>query len=251
MDKGISFPNDFNSALEDLELNSGWNRYRVKMIEHFLNKYGINSVLEIGSGDGNVAIPLSRSRKWVCVEPDMKGAEKTSLAEIETYNCFLSDLQIPSNTIPCVGIFDVIEHIEHDQMYLKEIWHMTKESGHLLLTVPAIPSMYSTFDIIVGHFRRYSKGNLRTLLESEGFKIIECRYIFSFLAVPRYISKLFDSRSDSDFSSQEALSRKKRNYKVLDLVLTRMTINVLHRIERSILVPFGLTLVCIAQRVEN
>ncbi len=76
------------------------------------------------------------------------------------------------------AMLDVIEHIENDVQALID-WRLRMESGtRLVVTVPAMQWAFSKFDTDLGHFRRYSKKQLRTSLADAGFVVERCDYLF-------------------------------------------------------------------------
>jgi hypothetical protein len=44
-----------------------------------------------------------------------------------------------------------------------------------MITVPALPSLWSLRDDLAGHRRRYLRGQLMALLPKAGFQVLECR----------------------------------------------------------------------------
>lgn len=57
-------------------------------------------------------------------------------------------------------LLDVLEHIENDSQFLREITSNMKQGALLLITVPSNMSLWSPHDEFHGHFRRYSKNDL-------------------------------------------------------------------------------------------
>ncbi len=68
-------------------------------------------------------------------------------------------------------LFDVLEHIESEGDFLQASKFHLADSGALLVNVPANPSLYSKYDRVVGHIRRYSARHLAELAEKNGFRI--------------------------------------------------------------------------------
>jgi 2-polyprenyl-3-methyl-5-hydroxy-6-metoxy-1,4-benzoquinol methylase len=56
---------------------------------------------------------------------------------------------------------DVIEHTDDDQQVVRHLGSLVKPGGVLIVSVPALPEMYSEFDAIQGHRRRYRPETLR------------------------------------------------------------------------------------------
>lgn len=66
---------------------------------------------------------------------------------------------------------DVIEHLPHDDVAVKELGRIGANKAILILTVPHNPSLWSASDLYEGHFRRYSVERLVKLLVGGGFSI--------------------------------------------------------------------------------
>jgi len=59
-----------------------------------------------------------------------------------------------------VFLMDVVEHIEDDAKFLEAALAHLKPGGTLILNVPFGPSLYSVYDKLIGHYRRYTKRQL-------------------------------------------------------------------------------------------
>jgi SAM-dependent methyltransferase len=62
-----------------------------------------------------------------------------------------------------VLLLDVIEHVQDDASFLEDSTFLAKPGGHLVVNVPASPRLYSRYDVVAGHLRRYTP---RALLEA-------------------------------------------------------------------------------------
>ena len=60
-------------------------------------------------------------------------------------------------------LMDVLEHVEDDFLLLSRLLEQLPEGGHLLLTVPADPRLWSEHDESFGHFRRYDLDRLEAV----------------------------------------------------------------------------------------
>jgi len=56
---------------------------------------------------------------------------------------------------------DVIEHVEDDFALVSQVLALLRPGAHLLITVPADPSLWSQHDESFGHWRRYDAERLR------------------------------------------------------------------------------------------
>lgn len=77
-----------------------------------------------------------------------------------------------------VVISEVIEHIEDDDAFLRDIFSHLKEDGLLFLTTPSKENVlyrlgfYKKFDKKVGHLRRYTVNSLQRILRANGFEVL-------------------------------------------------------------------------------
>lgn len=93
---------------------------------------------------------------------------------------------------------DVLEHIEDDLAFLKDVVSKADSKAAFIITVPAFMSLWSGHDVYLKHFRRYTKSNLQSLVEKSGLEVISLRYTYSTLFPIAYIQrKLVGSRNAS------------------------------------------------------
>lgn len=87
---------------------------------------------------------------------------------------------------------DVLEHQADEIPFLEEIKQKMDPAAKLILTVPALPFLWSKWDELLGHHRRYTKQSLRRVLNQAGFKIEEIKYLFPELTLPGLWRKFRD-----------------------------------------------------------
>jgi 2-polyprenyl-3-methyl-5-hydroxy-6-metoxy-1,4-benzoquinol methylase len=66
---------------------------------------------------------------------------------------------------------DVIEHLDDDRGALSQLVALVRPGGVLIVSVPALPDLFSEFDRVQGHRRRYRPEDLRTTLEAARLRI--------------------------------------------------------------------------------
>jgi len=71
---------------------------------------------------------------------------------------------------------NVLEHVENDNFALEHIFKMLKKNGQACILVPSHKFLYNTIDANIGHFRRYTKKELRNKIEKTDFKIVKMYY---------------------------------------------------------------------------
>ncbi len=89
-----------------------------------------------------------------------------------------------------VTLLDVLEHQEDDRLFLRELAAKMEPGAVLILTVPAMPSLWSEWDAALGHFRRYRKLSLRATLPGEQFEIVELSYLFPELLPAGWVRRI-------------------------------------------------------------
>ena len=75
-----------------------------------------------------------------------------------------------------VILMDVLEHIDDPVGFLKLIFDHLKPGGNLLVNVPAYPLLYSKYDKVAGHLKRYTLASLKDEFEKSGFELVKSSY---------------------------------------------------------------------------
>jgi hypothetical protein len=65
----------------------------------------------------------------------------------------------------------VIEHLDDDRAAIANLSRLMRPGGLLMVSVPAMPELFSEFDRVQGHRRRYRPDDLRTAFDSTGMVI--------------------------------------------------------------------------------
>jgi SAM-dependent methyltransferase len=65
---------------------------------------------------------------------------------------------------------DVIEHLDDDRAAIRTLSGMVRPAGLVIISVPARPDLFSEFDRIQGHRRRYVPETLRAAFEGSDFE---------------------------------------------------------------------------------
>ena len=68
-------------------------------------------------------------------------------------------------------VLDVIEHIDDDRGFLRRIAQLLLPGGVAVVSVPARPDLFSEFDRIQGHRRRYLPDSLRAAFVDSGLRV--------------------------------------------------------------------------------
>jgi SAM-dependent methyltransferase len=154
--------------------------YRDALVRDF-RAYLHGSVLEVGAGVGQVTselLKLKEIERLVSIEPDAAFCARlrAEFPNLNVHQGIAGDLQSATNWNAILSV-NVLEHIERDQEELA-VYHrlLRPAGGALCLFVPARPEIYAPIDRDFGHFRRYTRAELRKKLEGAGFRLVRFRY---------------------------------------------------------------------------
>jgi SAM-dependent methyltransferase len=73
-------------------------------------------------------------------------------------------------------LFDVLEHLEDDHAFLRACLFHLKIGGRLIVNVPARQELFSKYDRVAGHARRYTLQRLKSLADATGLQTEVCTY---------------------------------------------------------------------------
>lgn len=249
-----SFPDSGVEVFDQVDESSFWFAHRNQMIEQMLRRNDISgSFLEVGSGSGVVAAHLaSVGRTVAAVEPIESGALRAAERGVTLSFCGdLESLQLPDASVPAIGMFDVIEHIETPGALLAETLRVLQPGGALLITVPAHQWLWSDFDVWNGHYRRYTKATLEHELTAAGFAVIENSYFFLPLLLPAAVSRVVVGKLRAARSKQQIEEDLASDLSPGSPVVDRI-LRAVHKPELAALgkvpVPTGTSLIALARK---
>jgi len=125
--------------------------------------------LDIGGGAGRFRDQIERATRWRVDMTDLNlpalRMARPARGRTLYYDVTRADTRL-LGSYDVAFLFDVIEHIQSPgRLLLAAVEHL-RPGGHLFLNVPALQSLYSAYDVVQGHVRRYSRGTLAAELES-------------------------------------------------------------------------------------
>ena len=100
---------------------------------------------------------------------------KLGPAHVKKGSC--TALPLEDGSVDVLTALDVIEHVEHDRQALCEFARVTRPGGIVVITVPALMSLWSDWDVALHHFRRYTRPTLLDLVPRDAFEVVHCNYV--------------------------------------------------------------------------
>ena len=183
-----------HKTLETMAFAKWYNEWLYSLMKRYLGK----DILEVGVGIGNFTKLLSKSDKVTAVDIDRGYIDKLKEEEIENALFGYGDIEkgryfFEGKKFDSIVCLNVLEHIKNDNKALKNMNSLLKKEGKLILLVPAFTFLYSDFDKLLGHYRRYRLKDILKKVESSGFEVVSKRFLnwwaaigwFLFIKMPK------------------------------------------------------------------
>ncbi len=180
-----------------------WMQWRFSVFKEFLGMLNVQirdrlNVLEIGCGKGVFLKQLEENTDWETTGVDMN-MEALNNSMAKRSRLFFYDITeekpMFNQVYDIVVLMDVLEHIEKPCEFLVSCFSCLRSGGILIVNVPALQSMYSVYDKVMGHLRRYDNRTLLKELELiEGKNVITVYWGITLLPV-LFLRKLLISKN--------------------------------------------------------
>lgn len=204
-----------------------WETSRKNVLHTFLKQakiqFPVDRIVDIGSGDAYVIHSLVEkgfAKEYIAIDtaytPEVikqlqenNKSEVVYLQNLETYQNKFSE-----NNSTLFLCMDVLEHLEDEKIILDLL--SKKADNYYFFAVPAFQSVFSSHDVLLGHYRRYTLKKLKNLLVNHQFKIIDKGYYFSSLLLFRNIDKILNKDKEASIDNWEG---SKLKTKIINTIL--------------------------------
>lgn len=196
-----------------LERTNWWFMAREKIIADQIRKIikssktnnGSVKILNVGAATFRSSEMLKNFGEVVSIEYNMECVNFVAEELDEKMLCqSVTNLEFHDDSFDIVCAFDVVEHVEDDHLAISEIFRVCKTNGHVVLTVPALMSLWSEHDVINQHFRRYTLKELIERVPLHQCEILKKSY-FNFLFFPIvYLLRRFSKKSNHELSESKS-----------------------------------------------
>ena len=224
----------------------GRRRIIQSLVEKIYTTLKIQRILDVGCGTGANLKMLAAYGKaeGVDISPQAvdfcheRGLDSVKLGAIE-------QLPYENDSFELVTALDVIEHLDDDIAGLREMRRVLRPDGRILVFVPAFMFLWGVQDDVSNHRRRYTLPSLLKAVEEAGFSVEWSSYanisFFLPVLVVRSVMRWLGLRADTEYG--------------INISLMNGPFSSLFAAERLIFkhgrLPFGVSAVCIARRVET
>lgn len=152
---------------------------------------------------------------------------------------------LPEASLDYVTALDVLEHVPDDAAVVRGFHRLLKPGGVALVTVPASMALWSDWDVVLHHFRRYSRRELEALFPASEWELVYSNYtnVFAFPAV--WLLRRWRAWFPSQLGEGGERVEHKVPAPVLNWILRRLfVVPAFWRVT----IPFGVSLVLVARR---
>jgi SAM-dependent methyltransferase len=222
-----------------------WFAGRRKRVNRLLAGYfaAPRLVLDLGCGSGLTLELLGDRHRVVATDLREEGLRAALAADPEAWVVRADAEALPfrDGCFDAVLVLDVLEHVD-DRRALAEARRVLRPGGRIVVTVPALPWLWSRRDEAAGHRRRYTRRSLQELLRECGDLRIEALAYFQFLLLPAVVLTRLSSRRDPGWLELEERppARLNRLFAAVD--------GLEERCSRRVPMPLGSSLVALCEK---
>lgn len=156
-------------------------------------------LLEAGCGTGGNLSFLSNFGELDAFEFDETSRNTAQLKSgmVIPFGALPNDAPFERGAYDLIALLDVLEHIEHDTASLTALGERLDKDGRILITVPAMPWLWSKHDVVHHHFRRYTRKSLKLTIENAGLEVEKMSYFNFYLFPIALLKRGFDKLTGS------------------------------------------------------
>lgn len=213
-------------------------------IDRHLIKNGDIKVLDIGCGSGLMLNALENVGQTFGMDMSNDAINFSKEIFQGTVGKGVLPDQIPyeENFFDLITALDVIEHIDRDIDSLKAIRSRLVAEGKAVITVPAYMFLWSAFDGLNEHKRRYTLTELNTKLVQAGFTVEKISYFNTLLFPVVFMVRMLNNVLKRDGASDVDMPNGPLNF----------VLQKIFGIERYLLkfvnLPFGVSILAVVKK---
>ena len=248
----VDYPEEGNAWCAAVEDSSWWFQHRNRFLLEVMRRFPPQTPLvDVGGGNGVVAAALQRAGiRTTVVEPGVAGVQRARERGLDAKLATLETAGLAPNSVGAIGLFDVLEHIDDADAFLRTARSLLRPGGRLYLTVPAYGALWSAEDVYAHHFRRYTRGGMRRALDRAGFGVELMTYMFAFLPLPILLARSIPYRLGRarPFTPDNVRADHEGRAGIVRALLDRILALELGTFRRLGALPFGGSVVAVAKK---
>lgn len=204
-------------------------------------------LLDCGAGSGLFASEMAEHCKVMVLDTHAESLQMLRQRFEEAQVLTLVDDAIPleAASVDYVTALDVLEHTPDDRAVVDGFARVLRPGGLAVVTVPAGMALWSDWDEVLHHYRRYSMPGLSALFDNDDWRIEEVNYTNVLVYPLVWLARQWRARKAADAQAKRAehamlpgLINRVLRWQFVSFALS------------AIPMPFGVSIVLVARRRE-
>ncbi|MEO0248350.1 MAG: class I SAM-dependent methyltransferase [candidate division WOR-3 bacterium] len=179
----------------DIEKSYWWFLGKHRLVDllvgNYLRESARQRLLDVGCGTGVILELLKTYGMAVGIE--LSGLAISFAKRRNLHLLVQSDasrgLPFKDNSFSIITCLDVLEHLDDDSHLIEEMLRVCQPAGHIIITVPAMNSLWSEHDLALHHRRRYRKGGLLAHVAHLDCLVAKATFFNTFLFLPIFAAR--------------------------------------------------------------
>ncbi|AOS44542.1 putative S-adenosylmethionine-dependent methyltransferase/MSMEI_2290 [Lacunisphaera limnophila] len=135
-------------------------------------------LLDCGAGTGRFAEEMAASCRVLVLDDHEEALRllREKFRPEQILSLAGDRVPLPDGSLDYVTALDVLEHTPDDRAVVDGFHRLLKPGGSAVVTVPASMALWSDWDEVLHHFRRYSRPQLQALFPPAQWEILHVNY---------------------------------------------------------------------------
>ncbi len=137
-----------------------------------------DTLLDCGAGTGIFAQEMETQCRVLVLDDHEEALRllRTKFRPDQILSLAGDRVPLPDASLEYVTALDVLEHVPDDAAVVRGFHRLLKPGGLAVVTVPASMALWSDWDEVLHHYRRYSRPQLRALFPPEQWELVHLNY---------------------------------------------------------------------------
>ena len=238
---------DYANDYELLYRNHWWWQARAKFVLELIESLHLPNnarLLDIGCGGGWAFEDWERFGEVSGVELDASLVARGGKYQSQIYCGPFDRNYRPSTPFSLIVMLDVLEHLKEPEEALTYALELLEPGGKVLITVPSMPSVWTSHDDLNHHFIRYTKSSFKQLPRSSGLHILRLDYFFYWTTLVKLLFRCKETLIHSPPRSP-TMPGPRMNSLFRQLCIAEQRLFAKQKL------PFGTSLICIGTKATQ